>query len=462
VVRSFLFVVAAASASWRELLRGDVGPVGWLLAGILLAGAVFGFASWFRTKFWIEADELRVDTGVVSRQSRRIRLDRLQGIDIVQPFVARLFGLAELRMDVAGGSAREGSLAFLRLRDARELRDVLLARRDEVRVPWQAAVSQDGSMVPAGQPVPDRVLLRLLPGRLILSILLTPSTLLLLVGLTALAGAFLATGRWWGLSGTLPVLAGVGVMQFRTFAANYNFTLSRNDRGLQVRRGLFDLSAQTIAVSRLQGVLVSEPALWRRLGWARLDVSLAGYSVTGDNQQEAPASTVLPVADRALAMAVARDMLGGTDADRIPLRPPPPRARWVAPLERRFLGVGVGEDATVSREGWLVRRTHVAPHTRVQSLRITQGPLQRWLGLADLHVDSPPGPVSVRARHRASSDARALLELERVRSRAARRPATQVRGVLTPSTELTTHQKSPSPPSAQSSVASPADPNRPR
>ena len=108
------------ATSWDDFLHGDLGPFAWLLLAMLVAGAVYGAASWLRTKYWIEADELRVDTGLVSRQSRRIRVDRLQGIDIAQPFVARLFGLAELRMDVAGGGQREGSLAFLRLEEAED------------------------------------------------------------------------------------------------------------------------------------------------------------------------------------------------------------------------------------------------------------------------------------------------------------------------------------------------------
>ncbi len=113
LVRSFVLVVAVAASSWDDLLRGSLGPLALVMLALLLAGAAYGTASWLRTRYWIEAGELRVDTGVISRQSRRIRVDRLQGIDIVQPFVARLFGLAELKMDVAGGGAREGSLAFV-------------------------------------------------------------------------------------------------------------------------------------------------------------------------------------------------------------------------------------------------------------------------------------------------------------------------------------------------------------
>ena len=143
LVRSFILVVAAAASTWDDLLRGDLGPLAWGFLVLLVAGGVYGAASWMRTKYWIEADELRVDTGVISRQSRRIRVDRLQGIDISQPFVARLFGLAELKMDVAGGGAGEGSLAFLPLAEAQDLRATLLARRDAVRASRRPAAGGD-------------------------------------------------------------------------------------------------------------------------------------------------------------------------------------------------------------------------------------------------------------------------------------------------------------------------------
>ena len=97
LVRGSILVVAVVASNWDDALRGNLGPIALLLLALLAAGALYGVVSWLRTRYWIEADELRVDTGVVVRQSRRIRVDRLQGIDISQPFVARLFGLAELQ-----------------------------------------------------------------------------------------------------------------------------------------------------------------------------------------------------------------------------------------------------------------------------------------------------------------------------------------------------------------------------
>jgi putative membrane protein len=414
LVRSFLLVVAVLASSWDDVLRGDVGPLAWVLLGLLVAGAAYGAASWLRTKYWIEADELRVDTGVVSRQSRRIRVDRLQGIDIVQPFVARLFGLAEVKMDVAGGGPREGSLAFLPLKEAQALRETLLARRDAVRA--SRATPEETT------PIAERVLAHLDLSTLLVSLVLSPEAVAFAVAALVVGGVLVAFGEVSGIAGVVPILGGFAITAFRRLSAYYGFTVAETSTGLQVRRGLFDRNVATITVARVQGVVVTEPWMWRGLGWARLDVAVAGYA--GSSGDGAPsASTVMPVADRALVLWLARRLLEGSgspDPAQVVLTGPPERARWVAPVRRRFLASGVGDALLVSREGMLTRRTHVVPHARVQSLRLKQGPWQRRWGLADLHVDSPPGPVTVRARHRDEAEARGLLDRANALARAHR------------------------------------------
>ncbi len=417
LVRSFIFLVAAVGSSWQSLLHGDVGPLAWLLLALGIAGAVYGAASWLRTKYWIEADELRVDTGVVGRQSRRIRIDRLQSVDIGQPFVARLFGLAELRMDVAG-SGREGSLSFLKLSEAQQLKELLLARRDAVRAHHAETASRPAASVP-GAEASERLLTRITPTMLAAGIALSSETLISLLGAAVLVTVAMSLGSLAAAGGLFPILLGAGLVAFKRFSGAYGFTVTEGPAGLQVRRGLFDLDAQTIALARLQGVTITEPLLWRRLGWARVDVSLAGGGRDDDRHGPA-ASTVLPVGNRAVAVWLAAHLLGEPLPDESVLARPPARARWIAPIGQRFMAVGADGAVVVAREGWLSRRTHLVPHARVQSLRLSQGPLQRMLGLADVHVDSPPGPVRVRGRHRDAAEARALLEGEREVARTAR------------------------------------------
>lgn len=431
LVRSFILLVAVFASTWDDILRGQIGPIAWILLACLVGGAVFGTASWLRTKYWIEADELRVDTGVLSRQSRRIRVDRLQGIDIVQPFVARLFGLAELKMDVAGGSAREGSLAFLPLRDAHILRETLLARRDAVRTTGASGGVGEGPLVAVTDagPAPERVVARLDLPTLLVSLLLSPETVLFVLAALVLAGVSIALGMFGPVAGAVPVVAGFALTQVRKLSAYYGFMVTRSTDGFQVRRGLLELNAQTVALARVQGVVVTEPWMWRRLGWSRLQVSVAGQSAF-ESDGKPSASTVMPVAEHAVVASMARTLLssaGSPDLAAVATTPPPDRARWAAPVRRKFMSCGVGADLLVSRGGVLTRRTHAVPYARVQSLRLRQGPWQRRLGLADLQVDSPPGPVKVRARHRDAGEARALLELalDRVheaQSSAASRP----------------------------------------
>jgi len=456
LVRGSLVVVVVLGSTWDDLLRGDVGPIGWVLLATVVGGAVFGTVSWLRTKYWIEGDELRVDTGVLARQSRRIRVDRLQGIDIVQPFVARLFGLAELKMDVAGGGAREGSLAFLPLAEAHRLRETLLARRDAVREGEAAVTAPSGTA--------EREVARLDIATLVLSLLLSPETAGFVAAAVALGVTFGLLGELGGLAGVVPVVLGFAWTEFRRLSAYYRFTvLTVHDAtapdapglsaptGVQVRRGLFERNTATIALSRVQGVLVTEPWMWRPFGWARLDVAIAGYG-REEHHGGPTASTVMPVAPLAAVRELARILLidaGAPDPLDVVLEPPPARARWVAPLRWRYLGVGLSERLLVARVGLLTRRTHVVPYARVQSLQLLQRPWQRRLGLADLQVDSPQGPVRLRARHRDARQARELLDRTHGLARRARTGADRQRLVRT-------QQKSPSPSGASSSAASSA------
>lgn len=417
LVRGFYVVVAFAATSWDDVLRGDVGPLGWILLAVLLGGAALGLASWLRTRYWIEGDELRVDTGLVSRHSRRIRVDRLQGVDIVQPLVARLFAVAELRVDAAGGGPGEGSLAYLPLGEARALRELLLARRDAAR--------EDAGQAPRPAPVPDRVVAALDPGMLVVSLLLSPGTVLAVAGTVTLVLLLGVVGSVGGVAGAVPVVLGLVIARLRRLSAFYGFTVAETGSGLQVRRGLLERSTQTIALPRVQGLVLTEPAMWRPLGWARLDVAVAGHDRV-DDDRPAP-STVLPVATRATATWLAARLLAAASGEAAEVRPelvrstpPPPRARWAAPVRSDFMGAGFDARLVVTREGVLTRRTHVVPLARIQSLRLHQGPWQRWLGLADVLVDSPPGPVRARARHRDGAEARRWLAALSERAHAAR------------------------------------------
>ena len=418
--------MAVLGGVWDQALSGGGLGLGVFLLLALFAGLVMGVASWIRTTYWIDERELRVDTGVLSRQSRRIRIDRLQGVDIHQPLVARLVRHAQLRFDVAGGEV-EADLAFLPLAEAQEVRRMLLARRSQLR---QQAAGPTAHGVPghpgeAAQPdqEPDqeRTLARLDLRLLALSTVLTLETVVFLVGAVALGAVALSSGSLATAGFLLPLLLGTGLALGRRVNANYGHVVSASEAGLVMRRGLLGVSHQTVALARVQGVRISEPLLWRRYGWARLEVSVAGASGGGEDSALSP--VIMPVADRSTIRELARHALRGLDPEDVALLPAPRKARWRAPLSARWAAIGGTEDLVVSRRGVLTRRLDAAPTTRVQSLRLDRGPWSRALGLADVVVHSPVGRVQVMGRFRREDEARAILERLIGDTRAARHRA---------------------------------------
>ena len=118
--------------------------------------------------------------------------------------------------------------------------------------------------------------------------------------------------------------------------------------------------------------------------------------------------------------AVVWRVLPGVDLAAVPLEPAPPRARWRSPVQWRRLAVGHDDRVAMVRRGMVVRHHAVVPHARTQSVRVTQGPWERALDLASVHVDSTPGPVAVPGLHLDAGLARAFAEGQADRARLAR------------------------------------------
>ena len=77
----------------------------------------------------------------------------------------------------------------------------------------------------------------------------------------------------------------------------------------------------------------------------------------------------------------------------------------------------------------MTHQRNIVPHAKTQSVRIEQGPLQRRLGLADVHVDTPKGPVNAVAHQLDAAVARDLTMTQLDRARAARAADQQHRPV---------------------------------
>jgi putative membrane protein len=388
----------------RQLTRLTTGTLLAGLAVLLPAAALYGFMTWWFTHFAVTDTELRIRTGLVFRRTAHIRLERIQAVDVTQPLLARVAGVAKLRLDVIGANKKD-ELAFLGADEARALRAELLAR---------AAGFAPETAHEVGE-APSRELLRVPPGVLAVSLLLTGATWgTLAAALVVPPVLWLFTHSVWTVLATaVPLLGAAGASSVGRFVGEYDWTVGESPDGLRLDHGLLDRAHETVPPGRVQTVRIVQPLLWRRRDWVRVELDVAGSSN----------SVLVPVAPREAAGAIVTRVLPGvTVPPRAALSRPPRRAARCVPVWWRGHGLAVSGAVFAARSGLLRRSLALVPHAKVQSVRLTQGPWERLWRVADVHVDTG-ADKTVTARLRDADEAAELLRAQAERSRTGRRDA---------------------------------------
>ena len=397
-----------------SLLEQSTGEGGLNLAPFIvyaiLAVVVIG-RGWISvavTRYHLLGGELRIDYGLLQKQSKRVRLNRVQSVDILEPLAARVFGLAEVKVTTAGTERSAVRLRYVSRAEAQTLRADLLGRstlgvEGEVEAPERPVL-----VVPHGQLV-RAVLLQMVSWRLLL-LLIGP--LLSIVGQNHGHRSTISLGVALFVSFAVILLHAI----WRRVSTLWEFTVADSPDGLRITHGLLSTSRQTVPPGRIQAILIHQPMSWRPFGWAQVRMNVAGYAGNSNSKS----TMLIPVTDRAYAAALVGWVLGGVDVDTVPLTRPPRRAAFRAPLWWRAQWAGSDERVFVARHGLLSRTVDIVPHERTQSVRLTAGPLERALGLATVHLDSTRGPVKTRASNRDGVEARAMLDRQVVRARQAR------------------------------------------
>ena len=442
LVRGWLILVAIAIGWGREIVTSaggdqlEPGGLAWILpvlAAVVLLAAIAGFVTWYFTRFVIDDEELRVETGAIFKKSTKIPFERLQSVDIVQPLAARMVGLAELRLDAGNTTTK---LRYLSRGKASRLRDYLLTRAHGEQASIRDLDQQAAASMFTDLGVTDQPLVQVPPQRLIVSFLLSTEWLVpAAITIIILVVTVVLAATPYVLGGLIPLLIGMLTLIWRRLIGMFNFTLAESPRGLRVTRGLTNLTSQSVPINRIQGVKTSQSLLWKPLGWYRVDVDILGYTQDDSDNNESNASSVLlPVATLdEVELAIGR-VLPGLNLAAIELHPCPKRARWLRWFDFWTLRYGWDDRTLITEQGWLTHVRDMVPHAKTQSVRIEQGPLQRRLRLADVHVHTPRGPVNAVAHQLDERTARelALSQLDRARTaRAAERQHRKVEAVRT-------------------------------
>jgi putative membrane protein len=411
---------------WNE--PGD--PIGWvvannlyLVAALAVLGAlvvlIIGFTlAWRFHTFRITGDDVEVRTGILFRSHRRAPLDRVQGVNLTRPFIARMVGLAKLEV-VGAGLSGNVRLEYLRVGDAETIRADILRLASGLRLadgtdaasrtPLRDTVVRGVTGIVEGdEPVVEPASVVALPAaRIVLAHLLDTTTVTLVVVAIAAVTVVATFGPLWILFAAIPAVLGMGAYQLRQIVRSLRYAIAPTPDGVRITFGLLTTVTETLPPGRIHAVEISQPLLWRPAGWWAIRINrVNGRSATDTTTDQL--TTVLPVGtlsevERVLALVLPgfsdeerRGIVAagtGPIPDSDPVTTTPERAWILRPLSWRRNGYLRTPAALVIRRGLVWRKLAILPLSRMQSIAVQQGPVSRRFRVASLRAHTVSGPV---------------------------------------------------------------------
>ena len=444
--------------------RGDRNDLWGLIAvGVLV---LVSLAEYFTYRYRLLDDAIVIRSGWLHRSRREIPYARIHNVNLHQSLLHRLVGVAEVRLESAGGVKPEAQMRVLRLQQAEAL-EALVRRRGH------AAPDADAQAEPAAP------LLALSDGEVVRLGLISNRGMLLVA---AAFGAFAQTGenvfgavidRWGKLvfgglrefagqhADDSPLLIALAVASLVLLAMAalrllsvllallqyHGFTLREGDGRISVERGLLARYRSSAKPRRIQSWSLQEGVLHRLFQRRSLHVQTATAQRGGEPGQHA-LKELAPVARPDACDALIRHFLPAHGWGELDWQPLHPRAWWrmaipgllllllaSAGLYVRFgmwgllplallplqlwrahrlaaaCGWACNGRLVAWRSGWLSRRWNFAEIGKLQALRLTRSPLDRRTGMAGLLLDTAgasPFGAPLHLRHLPADAAEAL------------------------------------------------------
>lgn len=424
---------------------------GFVFAGVL--AILLAWVHWYRFTYQLGEDgSLRVEHGLLVRKSTRLSPERVQSVDTKANLLFRVLGLVTVDIHTAGrGQEPEVSIAAMTEEDARQLAAALRpASRGPAVTDAESDTLDEASQGPRW---------RLTGSELALVAVTSSAGLIALAALAPVVGALASMLPESAFNielvapsaAVIAAVAGVALAMLvaawvvgsvATALQFWDFLVVRSGGEVRVERGLLQRNTRNVPLDRVQAVRYTEGLLRQAIGRVTVGVDAAGIGAGGDL-----GPTVLhPLLTAAEARRFGDVMVPGHITPA--LRPVPRRALrryvfrstalplvaslvvavfvpygWAAlviPCVAAAWGVWVYRDAGWGLAGevlairWrsVARTTALVRRSRVQSVSVSQHPLQKIAGLATLsvHVAASPANATFTVRHVDEKDALCALQ----------------------------------------------------
>jgi len=402
---------------------------------ILIPVMVFEIYRYFSLRYRLLPEELVVTDGVFFKNERHVPLSRIQNVDLVQNPLQRLFGVADVRIETAGGSEPEAVLRVLSEKLVAELREHIFAGRREPNAPLRESDADQPLVLLTSR---DILLLGLDPGRGL-------ALFFVVLGAAYEFGLFQGLRRLEEYSGLLDGLPGWALWLLGAAAALFGaalllalsvswtwlrlggFRVERNGDDFRLQSGVLTRLAATVPGHRIQSITVAESLMQRWFARVSVKVETAG----GGGESEGDLAATLrrrfaPLLPTGRLPAILDALEPGLDFAGLEWNPLAPRAGrrmtrkavllalllvlllgvslgpwWLAsafllvPLaviharrEARFSAWARPAGGLAYRSGVLTRRWRYVADARLQVVARRESPFDRRYQMASLCVDT--------------------------------------------------------------------------
>ncbi len=437
----------------------------WELWGLVGGGVLvlISLGQYFTYRFRVDADGIVIRSGLLQKSLRNIPFTRIHNVALHQTLLHRAFGVAEVKLESAGGMTPEGQMRVLSLADAHALEELVRSH----------GKAQSTSAVSGAAEAVEPVLLLSLPTSEVVRLGLISNRGMIVVaaafGLMAQSGgemfgraisgsakSLIGLGDSLHLGVLSAVLASLGLLVFLLIAIRmlsvvlallqfHGFTLTEDGSRLSSQRGLLTRVRANMPRQRIQAWSLRESLTHRWFGRQGLVVDSASIQAVNDQRS---LRDLAPVATPAVIDGLIRHLLPGKSWPLQQWRPLHPRAwrrqfaipalvalaittaaTWNAGLWglaalallplfllrakvwARHAAYSEESGLVAVREGWLDKRWRFAEVRKLQSLTLSQSPFDRRHGMASVHMDTAgasPFEPPLRIRYLPEAEARAL------------------------------------------------------
>ena len=404
-----------------------------LLPFILIAGGIYEYLYWQNYEFYFEEEDLKINSGVITKNKLDIPVRRIQDLDTSQNIIHRILGITLVKVKTAGGDTSKASLKYLDEEQAdqvqKKLRELKNRRKQEeqgVETSQKIGEESTEKFYDIEDALMTYSLVSGIQGLAILSI----------IGLVGAIGfsAYVATSAVQMIGFAIASMIGVAMLSglvlfssaVSTYTRYYDFTVDKQGDTFEYERGLFNKEGGSIPEEKIQKLEITENFLMRYFGYASLKAETAGY--TSSEEGIGTSTKILIPLDTREKVYEHAQRLGELHMDEINDIGYTARKRYfrrystisglgliasvgliyigfhpgllVLPLagfamakkaaNKKWMNIGysLGAKNLVITKGFWNRRTYAVEYFRFQNLMISESIFQRRWGLATLTVDT--------------------------------------------------------------------------